>query len=95
MKTAAILINTARGGIVNENDLYDALKNKIISSAAMDVFVNEPYDGPLKDLDNCTLTCHMGASTIESRTAMETEAVQEVISFAKMGTLKNEVYENV
>ena len=67
MKKEAILINSARGGIVNENDLYIALKEKKIAGAAVDVFEEEPYKGNLFELDNCLLTCHIGASTIDSR----------------------------
>lgn len=94
MKQHAILINSARGGIVNEEDLYDVLKNKQIDSAAVDVFEQEPYEGKLKELDNCILTCHMGASTIDSRTNMEVEAVEEAILFKQQNVLKNEVFDN-
>ncbi|MDW7776913.1 MAG: phosphoglycerate dehydrogenase [Methanosarcinales archaeon] len=94
MKSNAILINTARGGIVNENDLHAALKDNIIAGAGTDVFEGEPYKGKLIELDNCVLTCHMGASTIESRTDMETQAVEEVIRFKNNQPLKNEVFAN-
>ena len=53
------MINTSRGGIVNEKALYYALKNKKLFSAAMDVFIKEPYKGKLKKLKNCLLTSHM------------------------------------
>ena len=94
MKQHAILINTARGGIVNEDDLYDAVKNKIIAGAAVDVFEQEPYEGKLKGLDDILLTCHMGASTIDSRTDMEVQALEEVIRYKNNQPLKNEVFEN-
>ena len=94
MKSDAILINTARGGVVNENDLYAALKNNIIAGAGIDVFEEEPYKGELTELDNCVLTCHMGASTIESRTDMETQAVEEVIRYKNNQPLQNEVFAN-
>ncbi|HIP12067.1 MAG TPA: 3-phosphoglycerate dehydrogenase [Arcobacter sp.] len=94
MKKETILINSARGGIVNENDLYTALKEGIISSAAIDVFETEPYAGNLKELDNCILTCHMGASTIDSRTDMEVQALEEAIRYKNGLPLKNEVFEN-
>ena len=94
MQKEAILINTARGGIVNENDLYQALKNSTISAAAVDVFEEEPYTGNLRELDNCLLTCHMGASTIDSRTDMEVQALEEAIRYKNGLPLKNEVYEN-
>ena len=94
MQAHAVLINTARGGIVNEQDLYEALKNSVIAGAAVDVFEEEPYKGNLCELDNCLLTCHMGASTIDSRTDMEVQAVEEAIRFKNGEALKNEVYEN-
>ncbi len=94
MKEGAILINSARGGIVNESDLYNALKNKTIAAAAIDVFEEEPYKGNLIELDNCLLTCHMGASTIDSRTDMEVQAIEEAIRYKNGQLLKNEVFSN-
>jgi D-3-phosphoglycerate dehydrogenase len=94
MQKHALLVNTARGGIVNEDALYGALKDGTISGAAVDVFEDEPYCGDLRELDNVVLTCHMGASTIESRTDMEVEAVKEVLRFFDGEPLKNEVFEN-
>lgn len=95
MQPHTILINSARGGIINENDLYSALKDKRIAGAAVDVFEEEPYKGNLCELDNCLLTCHMGASTIDSRTDMEVQAVEEAIRFKNNRILKNEVFDNV
>lgn len=94
MQKHSILINTARGGIINEDDLYKALKDNIISAAAIDVFEVEPYVGNLKELDNCLLTCHMGASTIDSRTDMEVQAIEEAILYKNNQPLKNEVFSN-
>ena len=94
MQSHALLINTARGGIVNESDLSTALKDEIISAAAVDVFEEEPYTGNLKELENCILTCHMGASTIDSRTDMEVQAVEEAVRFKNNKPLKNEVFNN-
>lgn len=94
MKKNAILINTARGGIVNEKDLYEALKNNIIAGAAIDVFEVEPYKENLTKLDNALLTCHMGASTIDSRTDMEVQAIEEAVRFKNKTLLKNEVFSN-
>lgn len=95
MQPHALLINTARGGIVNESDLYQALKENIIAGAAIDVFEEEPYKGNLTELENIILTCHMGASTVDSRTDMEIQAIQEAIRFKNKQPLKNEVFENV
>ncbi|MFK0357363.1 phosphoglycerate dehydrogenase [Campylobacter coli] len=94
MKKSSILINTARGGIINEDDLYIALKENLIAGAAVDVFEEEPYKGKLRELNNVVLTCHMGASTIESRTDMETQAVEEVVRYKNHILLKNEVFKN-
>lgn len=95
MQSNSILINTARGGIVNENDLYTALIDNLIAGAAVDVFEEEPYKGDLIKLDNVILTCHMGASTIDSRTNMEVEAIEEAIRFKNNQPLKNEIFANV
>lgn len=70
MKSSALLINTARGQIINEEDLADALKNKVIAGAGLDVLTCEPpqIDNPLIGLDNCFITPHNAWSSIESRT---------------------------
>jgi len=81
MKPNALIINTSRGGVVNENSLYEALKNQKIGGAAIDVFENEPYDGPLGKLPNCILTSHMGSMSQDCRTRMEIEATEEAIRF--------------
>ena len=81
MKKSSVIINTARGGIINEHDLYVALKDKLIAGAAIDVFKNEPYDGNLNEHDNCILTSHMGSMTIDCRTRMEIEATEEAVRY--------------
>ncbi|MBN1250774.1 MAG: D-2-hydroxyacid dehydrogenase [Bacteroidales bacterium] len=69
MKNDAIIINTARGGILNEKDLYNALKNKEIRAAAIDVAENEPIniDNPLLKLDNIIITPHIAWTSKDSR----------------------------
>jgi D-3-phosphoglycerate dehydrogenase len=69
MRQDAILINCARGSIVNENDLYQALLDKKIKGAALDVFANEPLENEtqLRSLDNIILTPHLGGSTEEAQ----------------------------
>jgi D-3-phosphoglycerate dehydrogenase len=91
MKSTAILINTARGSVVDESALLAALEQGIIAGAAIDVFENEPYTGPLSQCESALLTCHMGASTIESRQKMELEATEELIRYNHGEKLKNEV----
>jgi len=67
MKDGACIINTARGGIIDEDALYDALKEGKLSAAALDVYEEEPYKGRLLELDNIYLTPHLGASTKEAQ----------------------------
>ncbi len=69
MKENALLINTARGGVVNEQDLADALKNGKIAAAALDVLCQEPMseNTPLKNLDNCVITPHTAWAPLETR----------------------------
>lgn len=83
MKKSSVLINTSRGGIINENDLFYALNEKTISGAAIDVFEREPYSGPLVELENCYLSCHMGSMTKDCRARMELEAVEEALRFIR------------
>ena len=67
----AVIVNTARGQLIDENALIDALTSGRLGAAGMDVFRNEPeYDLRLKDLPNVFLTPHMGSATIETRDAM-------------------------
>jgi len=97
MKPDAIVINTARGGIINEHDLYDVLQSGHLTAAAIDVFDFEPYSGPLKELRNCLLTAHMGSMSVDCRTRMEIEATEEVVRFltgqSLMGVVPEEEYE--
>ncbi|MFA5147179.1 MAG: phosphoglycerate dehydrogenase [Candidatus Omnitrophota bacterium] len=79
MKEGAVLINASRGGIVDEEALYGALKSGRLSGAAVDVFEKEPYSGPLKELDNVVLTPHIGSYARESRVSMELEAANNLI----------------
>lgn len=81
MKSDALLINTSRGGIINEADLAEALRNGRIGGAAIDVFDHEPYGGALATLDRCLLTSHMGSMSVDCRTRMEIEATEEAVRF--------------
>ena len=81
MKPDTFLINTSRGGVVDEKALYHALKENKIAGAAIDVFEKEPYQGPLAELGNCLLTSHMGSMSLDCRTRMEIEATEEAIRF--------------
>jgi D-3-phosphoglycerate dehydrogenase len=81
MKKDAIIINTSRGGIINESDLYKVMQSGHLSGAAIDVFDNEPYSGDLKRIERCLLTAHMGSMSVDCRSRMEIEATEEAVRF--------------
>jgi len=81
MKPTAYLINTSRGPIVDEHALAEALRDKVIKGAALDVFENEPAIEPmLKDLDNLIVTPHIASATEETRQKMGEVAAQNIIA---------------
>jgi D-3-phosphoglycerate dehydrogenase / 2-oxoglutarate reductase len=81
MKKNAIIINTARGGIINEQNLYEVMQTDHLSGAAIDVFDFEPYNGKLQEIQRCILTAHMGSMSVDCRTRMEIEATEEAVRF--------------
>lgn len=83
MRTGAMLINAARGPIVDEQALTDALLQRHLGGAALDVFETEPYEGPMTQLDNVVFTAHMGSSAWESRFKMELGAAEDCIRVLK------------
>lgn len=83
MKEGAVLVNTARGGLVDEGALEDALRSGHLGGAALDCFEEEPYHGPLRDLDNVVLCAHIGSYAREARRLMELQAAENM-----MGKLK-------
>ncbi len=91
MKKDSIVINTSRGGIINEKDLYNVMKTGHLSGAAIDVFENEPYEGPLKNIERCLMTSHIGSMTYDCRAKMEIEATEEIIRFLTGKPLEKEV----
>ena len=93
MKEDAIIINTARGGIINEKDLYEVMQDGHLSGAAIDVFDFEPYNGKLKEIRRCILTSHMGSMSVDCRTTMEIEATEEALRFLNNQSLKSVVPE--
>ncbi len=86
MKKSSILINTARGMVVDEAALFDALKNETIAGAGLDVFENEPYmpidkKKDLRQLDNAVLTPHIGSSTKQACDRMATACLDNIQNF--------------
>ena len=83
MKKSAIIVNTARGGIINEKSLVEALKKKQILAAGLDVYEKEPpiENNPLFKLQNVLLTPHNAALTLECRKRMATEAANTIINY--------------
>jgi D-3-phosphoglycerate dehydrogenase / 2-oxoglutarate reductase len=89
MKNGVRLLNCARGGIINETDLYDALKNGKVAGAAFDVFETEPNtESPLLELDNFIATPHLGASTVEAQRKVSVDICTQVSDYL----LKNTVH---
>jgi len=94
MKEDAIILNTARGGIINEDELHDVLQTGHLNGAAIDVFDFEPYTGKLRDIERCLLTAHMGSMSIDCRTRMEIEATEEAVRFLTDKPLAGQVPED-
>lgn len=84
MKKGVRIINCARGGIINEDALYEALTNGTVAAAALDVFSEEPpTDWKLLKLDNVIASPHIGAATKEAQARVGAEVAQKLIEFAK------------
>ena len=84
MKSNAYLINTSRGGVVNQNALKKALKHKIIAGAALDVFAEEPpTDEEFLSLQNLVSTPHIGGNAREAVESMGRSAIEHIILFFK------------
>ncbi len=80
LKPEAILVNTARGGLVDEAALYDLLAAGRLAGAFLDVFADEPYQGPLSELSQVLLSPHIGSYAVETRVRMETEAAEQLLA---------------
>jgi len=85
MKDGVRIVNAARGGVINEDDLIEALNNGKVAACALDVFVGEPT--PRKDLlshEKIALTPHVGAATVEAQDRIGTELASQIIDFYKV-----------
>jgi len=91
MTPDAVIINTSRGGIINETDLYDAMQSGHLNGAAIDVFEKEPYNDQLKEIERCLLTAHMGSMSVDCRTRMEIDSIEEALRFLTGKNLESEV----
>ena len=80
LKMGVYLLNAARGGLVSESLLIEALNDGRVASAWLDTFESEPYSGSLTDCENVILTPHVGSYTVECRAQMEGEAVDNLIN---------------
>ena len=91
MKDGAILINTGRGGLVNEQALADALKSGKLAAAGLDVLVSEPPTSscPLVGLDNCFITPHIAWATREARIRLMNQAVSNVKAYLDGNVINN------
>jgi len=92
MKPGAMLVNCSRGGIVDEEALYDALTEGHLGGAALDVFATEPPgEHPLMELENFVCTPHLGASTMEAQDNVAKDVAEQIMSYLVQGTVKNAV----
>ena len=92
MKKGAMVINCARGGIVNEKDLYEAVESGHLGGAALDVFETEPPGKiDLMGLSNFVCTPHLGASTTEAQDNVAKDVAEQIVAYLLHGTVKNAV----
>ena len=91
-RKGVIVINCARGGIINEKDLYDAIKEGRVAGAALDVFEKEPAGpNPLFELDEVICTPHLGASTGEAQENVAIAIAQKIVDYLTLGEAPNAV----
>ena len=92
MKNSSVIINCARGGLINESDLKDALNNDVIAGAAIDVYENEPAtDNVMFGAKNLLLTPHLGASSKEAQSNVAIDVANQVADFLKENKIVNNV----
>jgi D-3-phosphoglycerate dehydrogenase / 2-oxoglutarate reductase len=91
MRDGVRIVNAARGALVDEGDLLDALKSGKVGGAALDVFSSEPYSGPLLELDNVVVTPHLAASTEEAQDRAGVIIAEQVAAALQGGLVSNAV----
>ncbi|HZS11056.1 MAG TPA: phosphoglycerate dehydrogenase [Nitrospirales bacterium] len=93
MKPGVMIVNCARGGIINEQDLYEALKSKKVAAAAFDVFDQEPVPAnhPLLTLDNFICTPHIGAATTEAQENVAVGIAEQIVDYFSKGIARGAV----
>jgi D-3-phosphoglycerate dehydrogenase len=91
MRNGVRIVNAARGALVDEGDLLDALKSGKVGGAALDVFSSEPYSGPLLELDNVVVTPHLAASTEEAQDRAGVIIAEQVAAALQGGLVSNAV----
>jgi D-3-phosphoglycerate dehydrogenase len=92
MKDTAIIVNAARGGIVDEQALAEALKNNTIAGAALDVYTSEPFENnPFIGLDNIVMTPHLAASTDEAQVSVAVDVAKQMVEYLTTGAIVNAV----
>ncbi len=94
MRPGALLINTCRGGVVDEAALADALRGGRLAGAALDTYVDEPYHGELVEVETCLMTAHMGSMAADCRRRMERGAARNVVAFLRGEPLDEPVPES-
>jgi D-3-phosphoglycerate dehydrogenase len=88
MKRGSLVVNLARGNMIDEAALADALTSGHLAGAGLDVFSAEPYSGPLCDFEQVILTPHSATTPVETRAAMEKECIENALRFLR-GTLES------
>jgi len=92
MRTGVRIVNCARGGIIDETALYEALKSRKVAGAALDVFEQEPItNSPLFELPNFICTPHLGASSEEAQENVAVEIAQQIVDYLQKGIIRNAV----
>jgi D-3-phosphoglycerate dehydrogenase len=92
MKPTCRIVNCARGGMVNEQDLAEALKNKVIAGAALDVYTAEPFENsPFLELDNIVMTPHLATSTDEAQLTVAVDIANQMVDYLTTGAIVNAV----